>query len=55
MKRRIAVVDDDAENRRAVSELLAVEGFDPLAFESGDARPAECGPGVMSRRRSAMR
>ncbi len=37
MKRRIAVVDDDAENRRAVSELLTVEGFDPLAFESGDA------------------
>jgi len=31
------VVDDDAENGRALSELLAAEGFDPLSFESGEA------------------
>ena len=33
---RILVVDDDAENCRALSELLAAEGFDPLPFESGE-------------------
>jgi DNA-binding response OmpR family regulator len=37
MKPKVLVVDDDAENCRALSELLAVEGFDPLAFESAEA------------------
>ena len=37
MKARVLVVDDDAENCRALSELLTVEGFDPVAFESGEA------------------
>ena len=37
MRPTILVVDDDAENCRALSELLTVEGFDPLAFESGEA------------------
>ncbi len=37
MKHRIVVVDDDAENFHALSELLAAEGFEPLPFESGDA------------------
>lgn len=37
MKPRIVVVDDDAENCRALSELLAAEGFDPVAFEGGEA------------------
>jgi two-component system response regulator CpxR len=37
MKPRILVVDDDAENCRALSELLTVEGFDPVAFESAEA------------------
>lgn len=36
MRPRIVVVDDDAENCRALSELLAAEGFDPLSFESGE-------------------
>jgi CheY-like chemotaxis protein len=37
MKLKILVVDEDAENCRALSELLAVEGFDPLVFESAEA------------------
>ena len=37
MKPRILVVDDDPENCRALSELLTVEGFDPMAFESAEA------------------
>jgi CheY-like chemotaxis protein len=37
MKPKILVVDDDAENCRALTELLTVEGFDPLAFESAEA------------------
>ena len=37
MKARILVVDDDPENCRALSELLTVEGFDPMAFESAEA------------------
>ncbi len=37
MKLRIALVEDDAENRRALSELLAAEGLEPLPFESGEA------------------
>lgn len=37
MKPRVLVVDDDAENCRALSELLTVEGFDPVAFESAEA------------------
>lgn len=37
MKLRIAVVEDDAESCRALSELLAAEGFDALPFESCDA------------------
>ncbi len=36
-KAQIVVVDDDAENCRALSELLAAEGFDPLSFEDGEA------------------
>jgi CheY-like chemotaxis protein len=30
------VVDDDAENCRALSELLVAEGFDPLPFVNGE-------------------
>jgi DNA-binding response OmpR family regulator len=37
MKPRVLVVDDDAENCRALSELLTVEGFDPVAFERAEA------------------
>lgn len=37
MNPQVLLVDDDAENCRALSEMLAAEGFDPLAFESGDA------------------
>jgi DNA-binding response OmpR family regulator len=37
MKPQVAVVDDDAENCQVLSELLAAEGFDPLAFETGEA------------------
>ena len=37
MRPRILVVDDDAENCRALSELLGAEGFDPLPFDSGEA------------------
>lgn len=37
MKPRIVVVDDDAENCRALSELLAAEGFEPFPFEAGEA------------------
>ncbi len=37
MKPRVLVVDDDPENCRALSELLTVEGFDPVAFESAEA------------------
>ena len=37
MAPRIVVVDDDAENCRALSELLGTEGFDSLSFESGEA------------------
>ncbi|HSB68613.1 MAG TPA: response regulator [Candidatus Methylomirabilis sp.] len=37
MRPRILVVDDDAENCRALSELLDAEGFDPLPFDSGEA------------------
>jgi len=37
MKPRILVVDDDAENCQALSELLTVEGFDPVAFASAEA------------------
>lgn len=36
-KPRILVVDDDAENCRALTELLATEGFDLLSFEGGEA------------------
>lgn len=34
---RIVVVDDDAENCHALTELLGAEGFDPLPFGSGEA------------------
>lgn len=37
MKHRIVVVDDDAENCRALGELLAAEGFELWTFESGEA------------------
>lgn len=36
MRPRIVVVDDDPENCRALSELLSVEGFEPLPFGSGE-------------------
>jgi CheY-like chemotaxis protein len=36
MPLQIVVVDDDAENGRALSELLAAEGFDPLPFQDGE-------------------
>lgn len=32
MKPRVMVVEADAENRRALSELLAAEGFEPFPF-----------------------
>ncbi len=34
---RVLVVDDDAENCRALSELLETEGFAVTSFASGDA------------------
>ncbi len=34
---RVVVVDDDAENCRALSELLATEGFDPLPYVEAEA------------------
>ncbi len=37
MAHRIVVVDDDAENGRVLSELLAAEGFEPLAFQDAEA------------------
>ena len=37
MKPRVLVVDDDGENCRVLSELLTVEGFDTVAFESAEA------------------
>jgi DNA-binding NtrC family response regulator len=37
MKPQVLVVDDDAENCRVLSEILAVEDFAPLAFEGGEA------------------
>jgi len=37
MRVQVGVVDDDAENCRALSELLAAENFVPLSFESGEA------------------
>jgi CheY-like chemotaxis protein len=36
MARRVVVVDDDAENCRALSELLRAEGFEAFSFLSGD-------------------
>lgn len=36
-KPQVLVVDDDAESCRALSELLAAEGFVALAFEGGEA------------------
>jgi CheY-like chemotaxis protein len=37
MAPRVVVVDDDAENCRALSEFLRAEGFEVLPFLSGDA------------------
>jgi CheY-like chemotaxis protein len=37
MRPRVAVVDDDIENCRALSELLTTEGFDVVTFEGGEA------------------
>jgi two-component system nitrogen regulation response regulator GlnG len=37
MQARVAVVDDDAENCEALSELLRAEGFTVLSFLSADA------------------
>ena len=34
---RVLLVDDDAENCRALTELLAAGGFQPLTFHSGEA------------------
>jgi DNA-binding response OmpR family regulator len=36
VKPQIAVVDDDDESCRALSELLAAEGFETASFESGE-------------------
>ena len=36
MKPHVMVVDDDAENCRALSELLTAEGFSPLPFGGGE-------------------
>jgi CheY-like chemotaxis protein len=33
----VMVVDDDAENCRALSEFLAAEGWEVLSFQSGEA------------------
>jgi len=37
MKLRVMVVEDDAENRRALGELLAAEGFESLPYACGEA------------------
>ncbi len=37
MAAQVVVLDDDAESCRALSELLAAEGFEPLPFASGEA------------------
>jgi DNA-binding NtrC family response regulator len=37
MQPRVVVVDDDAENCQALSELLAAEGFEVFPFTSGAA------------------
>ncbi len=37
MRAQVLVVDDDPENCRVLSELLATEGFDPIAFENAEA------------------
>jgi DNA-binding NtrC family response regulator len=37
MQPRVVVVDDDAENCQALSELLATEGFEVFPFTSGAA------------------
>lgn len=34
---QVVVLDDDAESCRALSELLAAEGFDTVPFASGEA------------------
>jgi two-component system, NtrC family, C4-dicarboxylate transport response regulator DctD len=36
LKLRVVLVEDDAENRRALAELLAVAGFELLPFESAE-------------------
>jgi DNA-binding NtrC family response regulator len=36
MKPRVVVVEDDAENRRALSELLAAEGFESFPYTCGE-------------------
>lgn len=36
MAGQVVVLDDDAESCRALSELLAAEGFEPLPFASGE-------------------
>jgi CheY-like chemotaxis protein len=37
MGRRVLVVDDDAENCRALGELLIAEGFEVMSFPGGEA------------------
>lgn len=37
MRPKILVVDDDANNASALSELLAADGFDPIQFLSAEA------------------
>lgn len=37
MKHQVVVADDEGENCRVLSELLAAEGFDPLPFDGGEA------------------
>ncbi len=36
MKLRVVVVEDDADSRLALSELLAAKDFEPLPFASGE-------------------
>jgi CheY-like chemotaxis protein len=52
MKPRVVIVDDDAENCRALGELLATEGFDVVPFPTGEAawaalRTSEVGPDAL--------
>jgi DNA-binding response OmpR family regulator len=47
MRSRIMVVDDDADSCAALSELLAVEGFEVVAYPGGDAALSAIRSGVV--------